>query len=75
MSTKSWEEPKQVFKVVCINVFDGQLKIIDKIVKLRMSSSRSALIRKILEQYLIDYIKRIQMLDLLTPEQIKIMGE
>ena len=75
MSTKSWEEPKQVYKTICINVFESQSKTIDKIVKLGMSSSRSALIRKIIDRYVWDYYKMLKSMDLLTPEQIRIMGE
>ena len=78
MTPKSWnydENKKEPLQVTTINLFKKQLKIIDKIKEAGFSSSRSELIRKILDQYLIDYVKRVEMLDLLTLEQIKIMGE
>ena len=78
MTPKSWnykseEKPESFVLSFVIHKKQGQL--LDKIVGNGFFSSRSQLIRTILDQYLIDYIKRIQMLDLLTPEQIRIMGE
>ena len=78
MTPKSWnyknEEKPESF-VMSFVIHKKQGKLLDKIVANGFYSSRSKLIRTILDQYLIDYIKRIQMLDLLTPEQIRIMGE
>ena len=77
MTPKSWDygKPKEICLITSINLYKKQLKMIDKIRQAGYSVSRSALIRKILDQYLEDYMKRMQMLELLTPEQIKIMGE
>ena len=69
------EYKKEPLQVTTINLFKNQLKIIDKIKEAGFSSSRSELIRKILDQYLRDYYKMLKNMELLTPEQIKIMGE
>ena len=78
MTPKSWnyksEEKPESF-VMSFVIHKRQCILLDKILDNGFFSSRSQLIRTILDQYLIDYIKRIQMLDLLTPEQIRIMGE
>ena len=78
MTPKSWnyknEEKPESF-VMSFVIHKKQAKLLDKIVNNGYFSSRSQLIRTILDQYLLDYIKRVEMLDLLTPEQIRIMGE
>ena len=71
---ESWEDDKRM-KIITICLFPQQLKALDKITKIGYSHSRSELIRKILDQYLGDYYKSIKAMELLTPEQIKIMGE
>ena len=61
--------------VMSFVIHKKQLALLDKILNTGFYTSRSALIRTILDQYLIDYLKMIKMFDLLTPEQIRIMGE
>ena len=78
MSPKSWnykEEEKPKGYVMSFVMHKKQGKLIDKILTNGFFASRSQLIRSILDQYLLDYVKRMEMLDLLTPEQIRIMGE
>lgn len=64
-----------MYQGVCFNIAIPQLKMLDKIVKAGFYGTRSGLIRKILDSYLEDYWKRLKAFELLTPEQIKIMGE
>ena len=71
---ESWEEGKRL-KITTINLYPYQIKMIDKIIEAGYSSNRSLFIRRMLDQYMHDYFKTMKAFELLTPEQIKIMGE
>ena len=75
-TSKSFDyEEHETGHSITIHLYKKQLKIIDKIKEVGFSSSRSELIRKILDQYLRDYYNSLCGMELLTPEQIKIIGE
>lgn len=71
---ESWEEGKRL-RITTINLYPHQVRMLDKIIEAGFSANRSELIRRILDNYLQDYYERMKAFELLTPEQIKIMGE
>ena len=71
---ESWQEGERL-TITTINLFPYQLRTLDKIIKAGYSSNRSLFIRRMLDQYMHDYFKMMKAFELLTPEQIKIMGE
>ena len=60
---------------ITVVVYKHQKEALDKIIALGYSNSRSALVRKIIDQYIHDYIKVVRTFEVLTPEQLKIIGE
>lgn len=58
-----------------IVLYKHQREALDKIVSMGYSNSLSQLVRKIIDQYVFDYVKVIRTFDILTPEQLKIIGE
>ena len=75
-TSKSFDyDIKERSKIITICLYNKQLKMIDKILQAGFSNSRSELIRKILDQYLRDYYKGLRSMELLTLEQIRIIGE
>ena len=71
---ESWEDEKRL-KITTINIYPRQVKMIDKIIKAGYTANRSLFIRTLLDQYMYDYFKMMKAFDMLTPEQIKVMGE
>jgi len=71
---ESWEENIRM-KNISVNLFPYQIKALEKVIYAGYSQGRSALIRRIIDQYLQGFVKRMKAFELLTPEQIKIMGE
>ena len=71
---ESWEDGIRM-QHISVNFYKHQIKAIEKVVEAGYSCNRSELIRKIVDQYLEDYFKLMKVMELLTPEQIKIMGE
>ena len=65
--------PRKEIISICLDV--KQFKLLEKVLNVEQSSSRSELIRKIIDQYLLDYWKMLRTLDLLTDEQKKVMRE
>jgi len=65
--------PRKEIITICLDV--KQFKLLEKVLNVEQSSSRSELIRKIIDQYLLDYWKMLRTLDLLTDEQKKVMRE
>lgn len=62
-------------RVTTVNIFKHQIKLIDKIIDAGFYNSRSAFIRRIIDMYLVDYYKMMKTWEVLTPEQLKIVGE
>lgn len=58
-----------------IILFKHQREALNKIIEIRYSNSLSALIRKIIDQYIFDYVRVVRTFNVLTPEQLKIVGE
>lgn len=58
-----------------IVLYRHQREALDKIIEAGYSNSLSQLVRRIIDQYVYDYTKLIRTFDILTPEQIKIIGE
>ena len=58
-----------------IILFKHQREALNKIIEIRYSNSLSALIRKIIDQYIFDYIRVVRTFNVLTHEQLKIVGE
>ena len=71
---ESWEDGIRMINI-SINLFPHQIRFLEKVVASGYFSGRSVLIRKLIDQYLAGYFKMLKAMDLLTPEQIKIMGE
>ena len=71
---ESWEDDKRL-KIITINIYPHQVKFIEKIIEVGYATNRSLFIRRILDQYMYDYYKMMKAFELMTPEQIKIMGE
>ena len=53
----------------------SQIKYLNKIVASNLVPNRSELIRRIIDKYLFDYYKMIKIFEILTPEQLKAIGE
>ena len=66
---------EHTMETICISLPHKTVKIINKIVKSGCVPSRSELIRTILLQYLGNYKALIKVFEILTPKQIKSMGE
>lgn len=73
MSPNYTERPRKEIVTICLDV--EQFKLLKKVLDIEGSSSRSELIRKIIDQYLLDYWKMLRTLDLLTDEQKRVMRE
>lgn len=58
-----------------IVLYTHQREALDKIIEAGYSNSLSQLVRKIIDQYIFDYVKVIRTFEVLTPEQLKIVGE
>lgn len=58
-----------------IVLYKHQREALDKIVAMGYSNSLSQLVRKILDQYLFDYVRVVKTFNILTLEQLKIIGE
>ena len=71
---ESYEDHKRL-KVISINVYPYQLEALDKIIKSGYGSNRSLLIRRVLDRYLGDFVKTLKVFEVLTPEQVKLMGD
>jgi len=71
---ESWDEGKRL-KITTINLYPRQIKLIDKIIEAGYTANRSLFIRTLLDQYSSDYFKMMKAFELLTVEQIKVMGE
>lgn len=71
----SYEEkrPRKEIITICLDV--EQFKLLEKVLDVERSSSRSELIRKIIDQYLLDYYKMLKVMNMLTPEQRRIMRD
>lgn len=65
---------KKKLKIVTFNISQIQLDMLDKLVNLGHSPNRSELLRRIFDSYLVDYYKTVRTFEVLTPEQIKIIG-
>ena len=65
---------KEKLKIVSFNISQVQLSMLDKLVNAGHSPNRSELLRRIFDSYLFDYYKIIKTFEILTPEQIKIIG-
>ena len=62
-------------KIISITLYNRQLDALDKVVEAGYSNNRSLLIRKIIDNYIRDYVRIIRIFEILTPDQIKILGE
>ena len=62
-------------KQVIFYLQPSQIKYLNKIVTSGIVPNRSELIRRIIDKYLFDYYKMIKTFEILTPEQIKTIGE
>ena len=58
-----------------IVLYKHQRDALDKIVSMGYSNSLSQIVRKIIDAYVFDYVKVIRTFNVLTPEQLKIVGE
>ena len=56
-------------------LYKHQREALNRIVKLGYSNSLSALVRKIIDQYIFDYVRVVRTFKVLTNEQLKIIGE
>ena len=74
-TSKSWDYNIQGNKVrVTFALDEYQLKMLDKIKRAMHSTSRSEICRKILDAYMFDYSKMVNLFEVLTEEQISKMG-
>ena len=70
---ESYEE--RPLKVITINLFKYQIEALDKIIESGYGSNRSLLIRRVVDRYLHDFVKTLKVFEVLTPEQVKLMGD
>ena len=74
--TKPYESYEETpLKVITINLYKYQIKALDKIIRGGYSSNRSLLIRRIVDKYLHDFVKTLKVFEILTDEQVKLMGD
>ena len=74
-TSKSFDYEPKIAKVRCTMSLDKyHIKNIDKIKNALGLDSRSAVLRRILDQYLNDYAKLVHTWNVITPEQIRSLG-
>ena len=60
---------------ISIGLHCYQDSLLNKMVEAGMSFSKGEVIRKLIDRYLDDYFKMLKIYEILTPEQIKILGD
>ena len=58
-----------------MNISKIHIDLIEKILSSGDFKSRSEFIRRILDMYLHDYYRMIKVFEILTPEQLKLLGD